>query len=161
MLDDTLVPFQLDQKGTGFDLINLVYTYLKLVESDYFGLEIVDSKGKKTWVDFDKSVVKQLTTMNSKILFAVKFYTPDPGQLEEEYTRYLYALQIKRDLAEGSLLCSDATASLLVSYILQAELGDYLDSYDDSPSYFNSKRYFPHQNEDHEIKIMDYHKNHM
>ena len=54
-------------------------------------------------------------------MFCVKFYTPDPGQLEEEYTRYLYALQIKRDLAEGLLLCSDATASLLASYILQGE----------------------------------------
>lgn len=35
------------------------------------------------------------------------------------YFRYLYALQIKKDLAEGLLLCSDATASLLASYILQ------------------------------------------
>lgn len=52
----------------------------------------------------------------------MKFYTPDPGQLEEEYTRYLYALQIKRDLAEGLLLCSDATACLLASYILQGNI---------------------------------------
>jgi hypothetical protein len=37
------------------------------------------------------------------------------------FNRYLYALQIKRDLAEGLLLCSDATASLLVSYILQGK----------------------------------------
>lgn len=31
----------------GNDLINSVYEYLKLVESDYFGLEYYDSKGKK------------------------------------------------------------------------------------------------------------------
>jgi FERM, RhoGEF and pleckstrin domain protein 2 len=55
----------------------------------------------------------------NRLLFSVKFYTPDPGQLEEEYTRYLFALQVKRDLADGTLLCSDATASLLASYILQ------------------------------------------
>ena len=65
-------------------------------------------------------MVKQLLN-DLKLVFGVKFYTPDPGQLEEEYTRYLYALQIKRDLADGLLLCSDATACLLVSYILQGK----------------------------------------
>lgn len=72
----------------------------------------------KNWLDYDKPVAKQIQN-NLKLIFCVKFYTPDPGQLEEEYTRYLYALQIKRDLAEGLLLCTDATASLLASYILQ------------------------------------------
>jgi hypothetical protein len=33
--------------------------------------------------------------------------------------RYLFALQIKRDLAMGALLCSDNTAALLASYIVQ------------------------------------------
>ena len=28
------------------------------------------------------------------IRFVVKFYMPDPSQLEEEYTRYLAALQV-------------------------------------------------------------------
>ncbi len=73
-------------KLTGKELINLVYQYLKLIESDYFGLEYVDLKGKKCWLDYDKSVSKQVQN-NSKIMLCVKFYTPDPGQLEEEYTR--------------------------------------------------------------------------
>lgn len=59
---------------------------MKLIESDYFGLEYVDLKGKKCWLDYDKSVSKQVQN-NSKIMLCVKFYTPDPGQLEEEYTR--------------------------------------------------------------------------
>ena len=33
--------------------------------------------------------------------------------------RYLFALQIKRDLHLGTLLCSDNTAALLASYIAQ------------------------------------------
>ncbi len=118
MLDDTEIPFQIDFKLSGNEFVNVVYEYLKLVESDYFGLEYFDAKGKKCWLDHDKPVSRQVQN-DGKLIFGVKFYTPDPGQLEEEYTRYLYALQIKRDLAEGSLLCSDATASLLVSYILQ------------------------------------------
>ena len=47
MLDDTEVPFQLDTKTTGQEFINLVYEYLKLVESDYFSLEFYNSKDHK------------------------------------------------------------------------------------------------------------------
>ena len=161
MLDDVAVPFQIELKATGYDLTNLVYQYLKLVESDYFGLEYLDSKGKKCWLDYDKPVSKQVPN-NSLLIFCVKFYAPDPGQLEEEYTRYLFALQIKRDLAQGILICSDATAALLASYILQAEMGDHLDSYSYShiSSYFLNRKFFPHQNEEHEAKIVDYYKNH-
>lgn len=36
--------------------------------------------------------------------------------------RYLFALQIKRDLNVGTLLCSDNTAALLASYIVQGSL---------------------------------------
>lgn len=54
--------------------------------------------------------------------FCVKFYTPDPGQLEEEFTRYLFSLQIKRDLAQGILLVHEDTAAVLASYIVQGRL---------------------------------------
>lgn len=46
----------------GNDLINLVYEYLKLVESDYFGLEFYDSKGKK--VSIYSSSIKHLKLLN-------------------------------------------------------------------------------------------------
>lgn len=51
--------------------------------------------------------------------FCVKFYTPDPAQLEEEYTRYLFCLQVKRDLSHGHMQCNDNTAALMASYIVQ------------------------------------------
>ena len=47
MLDDSEIPFQIDLKSTGSDLINVVYQHLKLIESDYFSLEYINSKGKK------------------------------------------------------------------------------------------------------------------
>ena len=39
------------------------------------------------------------------------------------FSRYLFALQIKRDLQMGALLCSDNTAALLASYIVQGNNG--------------------------------------
>ncbi|KAA3677701.1 uncharacterized protein DEA37_0013069 [Paragonimus westermani] len=37
--------------------------------------------------------------------------------------KYLFALQVKRDLVTGTLLCSENTAALLASYVVQ---GKYL-----------------------------------
>ena len=42
-----------------------------------------------------------------------------------------------------------------------AEIGDYVDTCNMTGGYFQNKRYFPHQTEEHEMKIIDYYKNHM
>ncbi|CAF3306701.1 unnamed protein product [Rotaria socialis] len=159
MLDDQDLPFHIDPKATGQDLLNTICNNIDLLERDYFGLEYLDSHRNVCWLESDKPILKQVS--ETKFSFCVKFYTPDPGQLEEEFTRYLFALQIKRDLAVGALLCSDNTAALLASYIVQAEIGDYLDSYNNNPSYFNNRKCFPHQTAEHEIRIMNFHKNHL
>ena len=86
------------------------------------------------WLDVDKQMCHQIglsslcfnsgsSTLQEPLLrFCVKFYTPDPAQIEEEYTRYLFSLQIKRDLATGLLQCNDNTAALMASYIVQGEI---------------------------------------
>lgn len=73
------------------------------------------------WLDLEKPVCRQvgLSLIDPILRFCVKFYTPDPAQLEEEFTRYLFCLQIKRDLAQGLLQCNDNTAALMASYIVQ------------------------------------------
>ncbi|XP_010130394.1 PREDICTED: FERM, RhoGEF and pleckstrin domain-containing protein 2, partial [Buceros rhinoceros silvestris] len=95
------------------------------------------------------------TTM---LRLAVKFFPPDPGQLQEEYTRYLFALQIKRDLAEERLTCSDNTAALLVSHLLQSEIGDFDESEDQE--HLKTNRYLPNQ-EKIEGKILEFHRKHV
>ena len=39
------------------------------------------------WLDHEKPIVKQVPINALNFRFLVKFYTPDPGLLEEEYTR--------------------------------------------------------------------------
>lgn len=75
------------------------------------------------WLDLEKPIQRQLglSLVDPLLKFCVKFYTPDPAQIEEEYTRYLFCLQLKRDLMEGDLLCNDNTAALIISYIVQGE----------------------------------------
>lgn len=41
------------------------------------------------WLDKDKPILRQITTTHSdaRFYFIVKFYTPNPADLVEEYTR--------------------------------------------------------------------------
>jgi len=75
-------------------------------------------------LDLNKRLGRQvgLSTIDPLLYFQVKFYTPDPASLEEEFTRYLFSLQIKLDLRSGKLAVSDNTAALLASYLVQGKL---------------------------------------
>ncbi|XP_008947967.1 PREDICTED: FERM domain-containing protein 7, partial [Merops nubicus] len=89
--------------------------------------------------------------------FMVKFFPVDPSHLREELTRYLFTLQIKKDLALGRLPCSDKSAALLVSHLLQSELGDFHEETDQE--HLATHRYLPNQ-EYLDNKIMHYHRRH-
>lgn len=73
------------------------------------------------WLDVEKPMCRQvgLSMLEPTLRFCVKFYTPDPARLEEEFTRYLFCLQVKRDLAMGCIQCNENTAALMASYIVQ------------------------------------------
>lgn len=94
--------------------------------------------------------------------FSVKFYAPDPAKLEDELTRYLFCLQIKRDLFEGSLQCSELTSALLSSYFIQSEFGDFpVDGPDDDSYKCHIRLYLclPHRNQqEFEFRLMENHK---
>nr|XP_046154488.1 FERM, ARHGEF and pleckstrin domain-containing protein 1-like isoform X2 [Oncorhynchus gorbuscha] len=143
MLDDTEEVFDISQRASGKVLFDLVCTHLNLVEGDYFGLEYQDHK-MMVWLDLLKPIVKQLRRPKHVVLrFVVKFFPPDHAQLLEELTRYLFALQIKHDLACGRLTCNDSSAALLVSHIIQSEIGDFEES--QSRQHLLNNSYIPDQ----------------
>ncbi|KAM5195449.1 FERM domain-containing protein 7 isoform 2-T2 [Hipposideros larvatus] len=90
--------------------------------------------------------------------FMVKFFPVDPGHLREELTRYLFTLQIKKDLALGRLPCSDNCTALMVSHILQSELGDFHEETD--RKHMAQTQYLPNQDRL-ESKIMRFHQKHI
>ncbi|XP_046392133.1 FERM, ARHGEF and pleckstrin domain-containing protein 1 [Ischnura elegans] len=162
MLDDSVTMFQVQAKAVGRVLFDQVCKQLNLLEADYFGLEYQELGGTRYWLDLEKPVSRQvgLTLPECLLRFCVKFYTPDPAQLEEEFTRYLFCLQVKRDLAQGLILCNDNTAALMASYIVQAECGDYVvEDYPDH-TYLSTYKFVPHQDSELERRIMENHKKH-
>lgn len=50
-----------------------------------------------------------------------QFFVSDPSRLQEEFTRYQFYLQIKRNILLGQLPCSSNTQCLLASYTVQCE----------------------------------------
>ncbi|XP_026861983.1 FERM domain-containing protein 7 [Electrophorus electricus] len=157
-LDASERVFEVEQKILGCDFFNKVCGHLKLLEKEYFGLEFRHHNGNYVWLELLKPLVKQIkNTSDVGFRFIVKFFPPDPGQLQRSLTRYLFALQIKQDLSSGSLTCHDNSAALLVSHILQAELGDYDEEVD--VHHLEIKQYVPNQEYlDH--KIIRFHKKH-
>ncbi|XP_062384374.1 FERM, ARHGEF and pleckstrin domain-containing protein 1 isoform X1 [Sardina pilchardus] len=158
MLDDTQEVFEISQRASGKFLHELVCAHLNVVEGDYFGLEYQDHRKMMVWLDLLKPIVKQIRRPKNTILkFVVKFFPPDHTQLSEELTRYLFALQIKHDLACGRLTCNDTSAALLVSHIVQSEVGDFDDV--QSRQHLLNNKYIPDQDALMD-KIIDYHRKH-
>ncbi|XP_026281304.1 FERM, ARHGEF and pleckstrin domain-containing protein 2 isoform X2 [Frankliniella occidentalis] len=159
-LDDEVTIFQVQSKALGRVLFEQVCNQLHLLEADYFGLEYEDMNGCKYWLDLEKAMTRQvgLSLVDPYMRFCVKFYTPDPAQLEEEFTRYLFCLQIKRDLARGDIQCNDNTAAVLASYIVQAECGDFVQEDYPDHTYLSSYKFVPHQDAELERRIMENHR---
>ncbi|XP_071425516.1 FERM domain-containing protein 7 [Pithys albifrons albifrons] len=157
-LDDSQKIFVVDQKSCGKGLFNLTCSHLNLVEKEYFGLEFCSQAGNQVWLEPLKPITKQVKNPKEVLFkFMVKFFPVDPGHLREELTRYLFTLQIKKDLAQGRLPCSDKSAALLVSHLLQSELGDFHEETDQQ--HLATHRYLPNQ-EYLDNKIMHYHRRH-
>ncbi|XP_014831792.1 PREDICTED: FERM, RhoGEF and pleckstrin domain-containing protein 1-like isoform X2 [Poecilia mexicana] len=159
MLDDTQEVFQISQRAPGKVLFDLVCVHLNLTEGDYFGLEYTDHRKMTVWLDLLKPALKQIRRPKNTILrFVVKFFPPDHTQLMEELTRYLFALQIKRDLACGRLICNDTSAALMVSHIIQSEIGDFDET--QSWQHLLHNKYLPDQDAIRD-KVIDCHRQHV
>ncbi|XP_036423174.1 FERM, ARHGEF and pleckstrin domain-containing protein 1 [Colossoma macropomum] len=159
MLDDSEEIFDISQRASGKVLFEMVCAHLNLVEGDYFGLEFQDQRKMMVWLDLLKPIIKQIRRPKHTVLrFVVKFFPPDHAQLMEELTRYLFALQIRQDLASGRLTCTDSSAALLVSHIIQSEIGDFEEA--QCRQHLLNNNYIPDQMALMD-KIMEFHHKHV
>ncbi|XP_069564788.1 FERM domain-containing protein 5 isoform X3 [Brachyistius frenatus] len=158
LLDDTEYTCTIQRDAKGQYLFDLICHHLNLLEKDYFGIRYVDPDKQRHWLEFTKSIAKQMKSQPPfTMCLRVKFYPPEPASLKEEITRYLVFLQIKRDLYHGRLLCKTSDAAMLAAHILQAEIGDYEPG--KHPEGYSSKfQFFPKHSEKLERRIADIHK---
>uniref|UniRef100_A0A8K9WLC4 FERM domain-containing protein n=1 Tax=Oncorhynchus mykiss TaxID=8022 RepID=A0A8K9WLC4_ONCMY len=144
------------KRARGQLLFAKVCDHLNLLETDYFGMTYRDVENQKNWLDPNKELKKQIRSGPWNFGFNVKFYPPDPAQLSEDITRYYLCLQLRDDMVSGRLPCSFTTHTILGSYTVQSELGDY----DPEETEYNSElRFAPNHTKELEDKVMDLHKN--
>jgi len=163
-LDDTSHSFEIDRRSKSQVLLDLVYDHLDLIEKDYFGLmyeEESDGPNERMrWLDPLKTLKRQTKSDPPyRLYFRVKFYVSDPSKLSEEYTRYHFFLQIKRDILDGKLVCPRAVSILLGSYAVQSELGDY-SAEEHRPGYLADFRLDPKQDQQFDMEVIRYHQQH-
>ncbi|CAK6956273.1 FERM%2C ARHGEF and pleckstrin domain-containing protein 2 isoform X1 [Scomber scombrus] len=158
-LDDSQEFFDVDPKAFGQAFLSEVFLRGNLIERDYFGLEFQNMQMNWVWLEPTKPIMRQVRRpANTLFRLSVKFFPPDPGQLQEEYTRYLFSLQMKRDLMEGRLICTESTGALLASHLVQSEIGDYDDVAD--RDFLRMNKLLPYQEKVQE-GIMELHCRHV
>ncbi|XP_063055946.1 band 4.1-like protein 4B [Engraulis encrasicolus] len=156
LLDGSDVNVELSKKSKGQDLFDQIIYHLDLVESDYFGLQYVDADQVVHWLDVTKAIKKQIRNGPPFVLyFRVKFYSSEPNNLHEEFTRYLFVLQLRQDILSGKLKCPYDVTIELGAYCLQSEMGD-CDPQEHTPLLVSEFRFSPKQSETMEADI--YHK---
>uniref|UniRef100_A0A1A8RGQ0 Erythrocyte membrane protein band 4.1-like 3b n=1 Tax=Nothobranchius rachovii TaxID=451742 RepID=A0A1A8RGQ0_9TELE len=157
LLDGSDFTVNVEKRAKGHVLFDKVCEHLNLLEKDYFGITHRDIENQKNWLDPSKELKKQIRTGPWNFSFNVKFYPPDPMQLIEDITRYYLCLQLRDDIVSGRLPCSFATHTLLGSYTVQSELGDY-DPEEMSSEYVSELRFAPNQTKELEEKVVELHK---
>ncbi|KAM5156735.1 band 4.1-like protein 4B [Mantella aurantiaca] len=153
LLDGTDVSVELPKQAKGQDLFDQIVYHLDLVETDYFGLQFMDAAQVLHWLDHTKPIKKQIKIGPPyTVHFRIKYYSSEPNNLHEEFTRYLFVLQLRQDILTGKLKCPYETAVELASWCLQAELGE-CELSEHTPELVSEFRFIPNQTESMELDI--------
>jgi len=118
-LDGTTLTFQLEGRTTAQELLSRVLNAVDVQEADYFGLTSPDDTPMK-WITLNKSLKKQLQGKSPYTLhFRVRSYPRDHHALEDHKIRHLLFLQVKEDLQQSRLKCSNTSATRLAALAVQ------------------------------------------
>jgi len=156
LLDGTDCTIYIKKNALGGELFDELCSKINLImESDYFGLQHTDTQSQQNWLDYTKLVKKQVK-IGPPYTFRlrVKFYSSEPNKLKDEFTRYLFFLQLKNDILTGKLPCPDDVAAQLSALALQAEFGEFDDD-EHNEAFISEFRFVPIQTDALEKKILD------
>ncbi|KAM6903062.1 band 4.1-like protein 4 [Xenentodon cancila] len=107
-------------------ILHQVFSHLKLVEVEFFGLRFCDDKQRTHWLDPSRTLSQHQELVGPPYFFyfGVKFYAEDPLKLQET-TRCQFYLQVRQDVRRGVLPCPAHLRARLSALMLQAERGNH------------------------------------
>ncbi|KAK3559799.1 hypothetical protein QTP86_020780 [Hemibagrus guttatus] len=122
-----------DVKTRGGDVFDMIIAHSKMVEHFYFGLAYNDNTKEFFFLDNDTKISKiapeswkKVSTSTFVLHVRIKFFISDVSLLLHKMTRHQYYLQLRRDILEDRLPCTEETGLFLSALALQAEFGDIL-----------------------------------
>ena len=161
LLDHAEVIFTVNKRDRGQVLLDLIFQHLRVSETKFFGLQFPnDVPDTMRWLDPTKSIRKQFRRGYPYILFfRIKFYATDISMIKDEFTKYQLFLQIKLDLLEKRLPCRMSVASMIASFAVQSEFGDY-NHLEHENNYISGIKFLPNQTKEFEDEVLRLHKLH-
>ncbi|KAJ8673722.1 hypothetical protein QAD02_004984 [Eretmocerus hayati] len=129
LLDSTSIECTLSISSLGQECLTSVTQRLGLGQPEYFGLCFVCRHGSPSprWVDMEKPLKRQLEkdAKGFNLYLRVMYYITDAQFIQDDMTRYHYYLQLKSDILEDRIHCDTHQATVLASYSMKAEFGNY------------------------------------
>ncbi|XP_063048158.1 FERM and PDZ domain-containing protein 2 [Engraulis encrasicolus] len=148
MPNDACLLVRCDIKSRGRDVFDMVVAHANLVEHFYFGLAFIDDD-EFFFLEPELKISKVAPDIWKKqpgtpftLYLRVKFFADNVSFIQHRLTRHQYYLQLRKDVLEDRLHCSEDTALYLAALALQAEFGDYMaEVY--GRTYFQVEQYVP------------------
>ncbi|MGH0142152.1 UNVERIFIED_CONTAM: hypothetical protein FKN15_075816 [Acipenser sinensis] len=161
LLDGSDYSCVVEKRSKGQVLFEKVCDQLNLLEKDYFGITFRDSENQKNWLDPAKEIKKQIrrgVPVRGDDCITVPSGEAVTGRSSALGMLFVTFCILRDDVVSGRLPCSFATHSVLGSYTVQSELGDY-DPEEYGTDYVSEFRFSPNQTKELEEKVMELHKN--
>ena len=109
------------------EILESIFQLINVVEKDYFGLYYTNLQTEdRVWLKNDEAIWSQIVKVLDppyQMFFGVRYFPYDPLLLQEDITLYLMYLQLRREVKDGRVICSDKERAEILAYILQAEGG--------------------------------------
>ncbi|XP_026918309.2 LOW QUALITY PROTEIN: FERM and PDZ domain-containing protein 2 [Acinonyx jubatus] len=153
LLSGQCLEVKCDIMSTAGAVFSAVMSFVNLGELTYFGLAYMKDK-EFFFLDDETRLCKiapegwseqpqKKTSSNTFTLFLrIKFFVSCCAQLQNSQARHQFYLQLRKDILEEKLYCSDETLLQLAVLALQAEFGKYPEEIE-SKAYFRVEDYIP------------------
>uniref|UniRef100_A0A8C3YW66 FERM and PDZ domain containing 2 n=1 Tax=Catagonus wagneri TaxID=51154 RepID=A0A8C3YW66_9CETA len=153
LLSGQCLEVKCDITSTVGAVFNAVASFANLGELTYFGLAHMKG-GEFFFLDAETRLCKiapegwteqpqkKSSLSTFKLFLRIKFFVSHYGLLQHSWTRHQFYLQLRKDILEEKLYCSDEMLLQLAVLALQAEFGSYPEEVE-SKAYFHVEDYIP------------------
>lgn len=128
LLDGSDVSRSIYKRTKTKEILENIFQMLNIIEKDFFGLYFINLQTDvRIWLKNSETIWSQVVKVMEppyQVFFGVKYFPYDPLLLQEDITLYMMYLQLRREVKDGRVICSEHERAEMLAHILQAEAGE-------------------------------------